>query len=312
MRAPFGLTVALLLLSAGCFGSGQESPGSESQSVSTEHVFTSSFEHGVSIIDLNTKSADIIGSDGLDWESDLEENGSFGKFRIFYEGGNASQRSASIIEYEGRHVLEFRLAEANVNDGEKGRVSTSLNNNVNLNDFTYSVDVNLTGAFDLISPAEGRLTWMTIAEFWNDEAQTEHAFRITLAIHKEEEAANTPLTWELHGQTQNTSTLQWDDVWVETSDESVPIHDWFTLQVAMVEGDAEHGKVLVMKDETILFVVHDWTHHPEDATPGGFDNLNLMKLYTGGEVLAMLPEGSAFVILWDDFSLATDEGFTKS
>ena len=307
MRALFGLTVALLLLFAGCFGGGQDSPEPQSQPESTEHVFTSSFEHGVSIIDVNDKYGDIIGSDGLDWESDLEDNGSFGNFRIYYEGGNASQRSASIIEYGGEHVLEFRLAEANVNDGEKGRVSTSLTNNVNLTDFTYSVDVNLTDAFDLISPAEGRLTWMTIAEFWNDKAQTEHAFRITLAIHKEDEAANTPLTWALHGQTQNTTSLQWDDVWTEISNESVPIHSWFTLQVMVVEGDEEHGQVLVKKDETILFDVHDWTHHPEDATPGGFDNLNLMKLYTSGDVLSQLPEGRAFVILWDDFSLATNE-----
>jgi len=307
MRALFGLTVALLLLFAGCFGGGQDSPESESEPESTEHVFTSGFEHHVSIIDVNDKYGDIIGSDGLDWESDLEDNGSFGNFRIFYEGGNASQRSASIIEYGGEHVLEFRLAEANVNDGEKGRVSTSLTDNVNLTDFTYSVEVNLTDAFDLISPAEGRLTWMTIAEFWNDKAQTEHAFRITLAIHKEEEAANTPLTWALHGQTQNTTSLQWDDVWTETSDESVPIHSWFTLQVVMVEGDGEHGQVLVKKDDTILFDVHDWTHHPEDATPGGFDNLNLMKLYTSGDVLSQLPEGRAFVILWDDFFLSTDE-----
>ena len=76
-------------------------------------------------------------------------------------------------------------------------------------------------------------------------------------------------------------------------------------EIALDEG--QHGQVLVKKDETILFDVHDWTHHPEDATPGGFDNLNLMKLYTGGDVLSKLPEGRAFVILWDDFVLSTDE-----
>tara|TARA_B100000809_G_scaffold117833_1_gene116172 strand:+ start:101 stop:1033 length:933 start_codon:yes stop_codon:yes gene_type:complete len=306
MRAFFGLSVALILLSAGCLENGQNGQDSSPSEPST-HVFSSGFEPTVSIIDVNENFADIIGSDGLDWESDLEDNGSFGNFRIFYEGGDESQRSASIIEYRGGHVLEFRLAEANVNDGEKGRVSTSLTNNVNLTYFTYSIGVNMTGAFDLISPAEGRLTWMTIAEFWNDKAQTEHAFRITLAIHKEDTTPNTPLSWALHGQTQNTSTLLWDDVWAQTSDESVPIHNWFTLQVEMLEGDAEHGQILVKKDETILFDVHNWTHHPEDTTPGGFDNLNMMKLYTSGDVLSMLPEGSAFVILWDDFSLATNE-----
>ena len=67
MRALFGLTVALLLLSAGCLENGQDT----SQSEPSEHVFSSGFEPTVSIIDLNENFADIIGSDGLDWESDL-------------------------------------------------------------------------------------------------------------------------------------------------------------------------------------------------------------------------------------------------
>ena len=304
MRALFGLTVALLLLSAGCLENDQDPPQFEPSA----HVFSSGFEPTVSIIDVNENFADIIGSDGFDWESDLEDNGSFGNFRIFYEGGDESQRSANIIEYDGGHVLEFRLSEANVNDGEKGRVSVSLTNNVNLTNFAYSVDVNLTDAFELISPADSRLTWMTIAEFWNDKAQTEHAFRITLAIHKEDAAPNTPLSWALHGQTQNTTSLLWDDVWTEISDVPVPIHTWFNLQVGVIEGDAEHGQVFVKMGANVLFDVQNWTHHPEDATPGGFDNLNMMKLYTSGDVLSQLPEERAFVILWDNFFLSTNEG----
>jgi len=315
MRVFFGVTVALLLLTAGCLESGSDSPpptdppppdpppnGGDSM-----HVFASGFEPTVSIIDVNENFSDIIGSDGLDWQSDLEDNGSFGNFRIFYEGGNNSQRSARIIEYEGGHVLEFRLSEANVNDGEKGRVSTSLTNNVNLTEFAYSVEMNLTDAFELISPSEGRLTWMTIAEFWNDKAQTEHAFRITLSIQKLDAAPNTALTWALHGQTQNTTSLMWDDVWTEVSEVTVPIHTWFTLQIGLLEGDAEHGRVLVKIGATVLFDVQNWTHHPDDTTPGGFDNLNLMKLYTSAGALSQLPEGRAFVILWDNFILSSNE-----
>jgi len=303
MRALFGLTIALLLLSAGCLENGQD----RTQSEPSAHVFSSGFEPTVSIVDIDDNFADIIGSDGLDWQSDLEDNGSFGNLRIFYEGGDNSQRSANIIEYQEGHVLEFRLLEANVNDGEKGRVSSSLTNNLNLTQFSYSVDVNLTDAFELISPSDSRLTWMTIAEFWNDKAQTEHAFRITLAIHKEDAAPNTPLTWALHGQTQNTTSLQWEDVWSQTSDVSVPIDTWFRLEITVIEGDVENGQVYVKMDTDVIFDVHNWTHHPEDTTPGGFDNLNLMKLYTSGDVLSQLPEGRAFVILWDNFILSTNE-----
>ena len=52
----------------------------------------------------------------------------------------------------------------------------------------------LMDAFDLIQGTPGRLTWMTLAEFWNDGPSEEFTFRITLAIHKEQAAAGSPLS----------------------------------------------------------------------------------------------------------------------
>lgn len=299
----FAIIVSLILL-VGCMG--EENPPPVDEESYTP--FHSGFETGVSVTEFSDRFGDIIGSDGMDWESDLEDNGSFGNFRIFYEGGDDSQRSASIIEIDGDRVLEFRLSEANVNEGEKGRVSASLTNNHNLTEFAYSVNVNLTDAFDLIEPAEGRLTWMTIAEFWNDNAQTEYAFRITLAIHKEDAAPNTPLSWALAGQTQNTTSLMWDDVWTAASEVPVPIDTWFTLQIAVIEGDGDSGQVFVKMGANVLFDIVDWTYHPDKPIADGFENLNPMKLYTAGDVLEMLPEGRAFVILWDDFTISQNAG----
>ena len=314
MRDTAVLCIVTMLLLAGCLQSGgspDHRPSDEDTPLEDGPFFSSGFEDDVEIIDVNENFADIIGSDGQDWETDLEHNAHFGDFRIFYEGGNDSQRSARIIEDEGEDVLEFRLSEANVNAGEKGRVSTSLKENPNLTEFRYVIDVKLEDAFELIEPAEGRLTWMTIAEFWNDRAQTEYAFRITLAIHKQSEEPNTPLSWYLHGQTQNQTTLDWVNVWTHYSDGApVPVKQWFTLDVSIVEGDASTGSVAISltdQNGTEWTIMQDevWTHHPDNANPGGFETLNMMKLYTSAEVLNQLPAGRAFVILWDDFHIYT-------
>jgi len=63
-------------------------------------------------------------------------------------------------------------------------------------------------------------------------------------------------------------------------------------------------EVFVKIGGNVLFDIVDWTYHPDKPVPDGFENLNTMKLYTAGGVLDMLPEGRAFVILWDDFTIS--------
>ena len=275
-------------------------------------TFTSGFGPGVSIAPYDDRLADIVGADNSsnssDWQADLETGAPFGDARFFFEGGNDSQRSARIVDEDGEDVLEFRLAEANVNDGEKGRVTIRISNNENLTRFGYSVDVKLKDAFDLILQSNQTVNWLTLAEFWNDVPEKEFSFRITLAIHKESTDPGTPLTWNIHGQTQNNETLAWDDVWEFSSNAPVPLDEWFKLEVEIIEGDNESGHVAMhltddngtrwtLIDETV------WTHHPDDPNPDGIQTFNPMKLYTSGALLAQIPEGRALVVLWDNFTL---------
>jgi len=275
-------------------------------------TFTSGFGTGVSIAPYDDRLADIVGADNSsnssDWQTDLETGAPFGDARFFFEGGNDSQRSARIVDEDGEDVLEFRLAEANVNDGEKGRVSIRISSNENLTRFGYSVDVKLKDAFDLISQSNQTVNWLTLAEFWNDGPEKDFSFRMTLSIHKESAEVGSPLSWNIHGQTQNNETLAWDDVWEFSSTTPVPLDEWFRLEVEIIEGDNESGHVAMhlteqngtrwtLIDETV------WTHHPGDPSPDGIQSFNPMKLYTSGELLAQIPEGRALVVLWDDFTL---------
>ena len=286
--------------------------GSEVGGPAVTPLFQSGFGTGVSVAPVSNKYADIVGNDtdsGYDWQSDLEGVGPFGNFRIYYEDGNDSQRSAEIVEVDGDRALEFSLSEAHIHDGEKGRVSTSLRDNVNLTEFRYRVDVKLADAFELLQQSNERISWMTVAEFWNDQPNTDFTFRVTLSIHKEDAAPNTPLTWHLHGQTQDNVSKEYTTIWEHSaSGVPVPIEQWFTLDVSIREGSDETGLVRVSMTDlngTEWSVINDsvWTHHPDDAGPDGFETINTMKLYTSGELLDQLPEGRALVVYWDDFML---------
>ncbi|HIB59601.1 MAG TPA: hypothetical protein EYO42_03540 [Candidatus Poseidoniales archaeon] len=204
--------------------------------------------------------------------------------------------------------MEFRLAEANVNDGEKGRVSIRISNNENLTRFGYSVDVKLKDAFELISQSNQTVNWLTLAEFWNDGPEKEFSFRITLAIHKEDAEVGSPLSWNIHGQTQDNETLAWDDVWEFSANAPVPLEEWFKLEVEIIEGDNESGHVAMhLTDQNgtrwTLIDATVWTHHPDDPSPDGIQSFNPMKLYTSGALLDQIPEGRALVVLWDNFTL---------
>jgi hypothetical protein len=100
----------------------------------------------------------------------------------------------------------------------------------------------------------------------------------------------------------------WDDVWTAASEVPVPIDTWFTLQIAVIEGDGDSGQVFVKIGANVLFDIQDWTCHPDKPEPDGFENLNTMKLYTSGGALDQLPDGRAFVILWDDFTISQNAG----
>ena len=54
---------------------------------------------------------------------------------------------------------------------------------------------------------------------------------------------------------------------------------------------------------TVLFDVHDWTHHPDNPAPQGLTHYNPMKVYTSAEIAEFLhAQGAAVQVDWDDFA----------
>ena len=283
-----------------------------------ELLFQSGFEEGVRIEPLDSEYSDIVGVDSSvaslgDWEADLEAD-PIGRFKVYFEEGNDSQRAIELVPDPAdadNQALSFRLHQANVRSltsADKGRIQFGLNNNVALYALSYSVRMRFEQGIGLLSQHPERITWLTVAEFWNNTANKAFPFRITLNVNKEE-GVGQPLFWNMHAQTRR-SPGQWDTLWHGAeAGVPVPIKSWFTLHVDLQEGCAGSGRFRVRMTEAdgtehTIVDATNITQHPNDPDPDGFASFNPVKLYTSGKTIDWVRgQGEDLVILWDDFKL---------
>jgi hypothetical protein len=282
-----------------------------------ELVFQSGYENSV----IGTPAdahADIVGIDKMfseknDWVKDLETHEQFGKFFIYYEGGNSSQRYARIIDEPGNptnKILHFWLNEAYApygNNQLKGRIQASLSGN-NLYEMTLKHKLYLPKDMEALKNSDQTFQWLTIQEFWNDKVDSDYPFRISINIVKPTAAHD--LRFEVTGQTKRTNEEAWDDVWrVEDDSFSIPIGQWFTLETYFKEGNKDMGKFSVSvtdqaKKKFMVVDMTNFTYHPEDPTPDGLNNFNPMKLYAPARLInPMQALGKTLQLYWDDFEL---------
>ena len=324
-------------------------------SAHAELLFQSGFNASVAVEPSGDAAAWLTGRDqahgadaaataaASDWGSDgIDAALGFGRAaRIYYEGGTAAQRGAEIATDEAdpsNSVLRFWLAEPNVHTGtaaEKGRVQLGVRNDGavplpwigsdepqprNLEQFFYSVRFRLEGAFELLQGSAAKVTWLTLAEFWNDSPGDEHTFRITFALHKEGAAPGSALSWHVHAQTQDADPGgKWNTLWERRRAipaAAPPVNEWMTLRVFVDEGRTsspgfDQGRfVLSIEREggarVTVADVEGPTCHPDHPHPDGFRNLNPLKLYTSGGLLrAAMRAGRRLQVSWDDFALST-------
>jgi hypothetical protein len=266
------------------------------------------------------------------WDTDLE-NGIFGKFLFCFGGGDRGQRSLDLVpdpDDSANRVLYGRITEPNeiVSDdavacnndatgARKARIQGVLRDNPNLQRIDYRMRVRLgAAALDAIEAQSQPVNWLTIAEFWNNQAAEDGTFRVTLNLVKES-GTNKPFNFGLKADKQPDGGTGWTDVWNAAGEgESpvrVPLGEWFTLTITVIEGDATSGRVIVrMTDgEGVVHTVGDitnWTYSP-DGNPDGFKDVNPLKLYTSGELMcALKAEGLPLEIWWDDFAVGGANG----
>ena len=274
---------------------------------------------------------DLLVSDAGDWENDLENpDGPFGQFHFCFGGGTPAQRAIDLVEDPDdalNQVLRGRIVEPNevVRDDQvacnndalgarKARIQALLKDNHNLPQFNYRLRMRLGEAFEAIVAEGQAINWMTIGEFWNNLPAEQNTFRVTLNLVKDA-VQNGPLYFGLKAEKKNDGEPKWIRVWPEgdtATDVLVPIGEWFTLEVSVIEGDESSGRVVVRmttaegKTHTVADVT-DWTYSP-DGIPDGFKDLNPIKLYTSGALMCELKSrGLPLEVWWDDFAIGTGE-----
>jgi|AGTN01.1.fsa_nt_gi hypothetical protein len=288
-------------------------------------IFQSGFEPDSKVVAIGS-GADIIGTDYSlpdhnDWVNELDNHPDIGNFSIQYGGGNSTMRFAEIIPEPGNpsnHVLLFWLDQPNV-EGSKGRIQGNLYGNRGMKEFYQSERVFLHNDFNTVRTFPDKISWLTIAEFWNNITWSQtvpYGFRITLGIGKPV-TTESDLYFIIDGQDCQLfadGSQKYTTLWSETNQQvKVPIGKWFTLEYYYKEGDAKNGKFyMTIQPEggakEIIFDLSVITHNSKDPNPDGVTDFNPFKLYTSKQLINYMKDhGKTLQIYWDDIKLWKDK-----
>ena len=243
-----------------------------------------------------------------------------GKCRIYYEGGDAAQRSACLVPdpaVPSNRVLRFRITEPNVAYQwpdfiqYKARVQAEVYGNVEWRDFYQTVRLRFPAEMAALRDYPGKIGWFTLMEFWNNAGWTDepHVFRFGFHLEKPDPAPGTDLYFATGSQTYSPAK-GFVDIWrTHNSALPVPFGEWMRLELYFREGNADTGRFFAAVtpangQRTVLFDVHGWTHHPDNPEPAGLKQNCPLKLYTSDEVMNHLrSRGLALEVDWDDLEI---------
>ncbi|MBF0431420.1 MAG: T9SS type A sorting domain-containing protein [Fibrobacteria bacterium] len=267
------------------------------------------------------------------WVDSLENTPVFGDFesvRIFYTNkGGSSHRLAHLVPdplNSGNTVLKYWINKKMYNSYWQGRIQYAfanphVNSEIERTGFEtlhYSVKMLVPLDYQAVAAdADYNLDFYIIAEFFNNagwltDDPDYKAFRISLNMLKPK--GLTSFHFKIHGQTRLKESGWgndaggadlWDSLNVTFG---VPLGKWITLDFFIKEGDSASGKFILKADAEEIFNIKNYTHHPEDEQPDGFNDLNTMKLYMAGTTIDAFKQkyGLTPVLYWDDFTIYDD------
>lgn len=293
-------------------------------------LFRSGFEADSRIINQGPGYAELVGEDHSvgpphNWTKDLK-SAPLGGFKIQYQGGEASQRLASLEPDPARpanHALRFWVKHVNVEPnaswGGKARIQANIyENEPELREFTYRFRVIFPQDWGKLADSPKPMGWCILAEFWNDGdwLPTNFPFRFHLTLNKSEQGLffgahsdgqrGPRVNVNKKGKAKGTPFTGWE---VKNEAFTIPLGEWMTGEIYVKEGKGEHGRFIFTitradGGKTVIFDVHNSTCHPDDPAPNGFNHINPMKLYSSRDNVDIIREaGGVMQVYWDDFEL---------
>ncbi len=294
--------------------------GLSAQSHNDKLLFKSGFEKKVYIGDEERPAhyfIDIKGSDGMDWEKDLEEGIPFvDKFWLnFVHASIPEEALAEIISdpvNQNNKVLYFE----NRKDAGKDVTSRTQNELVfNRKGETFSkgfirYKFFLHDNIQYLRHYPEKITWFTITEWWEHhdpslDGNMAGKSRVKLSINKNAAEGN-ELFWHLEAQKTQPSSEAFNTIWAKYN-KTLPVitGKWFIMEQFFKPGDDKTGKVwiaIVTSDgkRHVLFDVNDYTQHPDN--PQAYRAWQCFKLYTSAEIIDyMRNAGKPVAGYYDDF-----------
>jgi hypothetical protein len=310
LRTGAAIALVLGLVGAFCYVEGVGTPESAQAAQGgqpSDLLFQAGFEPDTQIVGKQIVGADRTLTEKNDW---LVDGHAFAKSIDFNLGGAtaAGETSAEIAPdpvNPSNHALRLTLRNSAQEGSElKARAQLELYRiQPGLREFTFSTDVYLGEGFAQIEKYPGKIDWLTIAEFWNNEFWSlggKYGFRITVGVGKDR--GDHPLNFFLTSDTTD-RTMIWQR---DDKTALVPIGKWFRLTYYFLEGDETHGRFVLSLTPRggktkILYDVTNYTYSPFDPAPDGLTGFNPFKAYTSKELMQYVHESNdPLQIYWDN------------
>ena len=285
-------------------------------------VFQSGFETGCQLVDADSASPKITGTDSSlkDFNSWDELKKEVSTLSFNFTGGDTSKRFVKIANdptNPSNRVLHYKIIEPWIADGgaEKARLQFEYYNiKGGYKEYWQSVRIFLPVDMAALQSYPSKISWFTIVELWNNitwSVDVPNGFRITLGLGKST-STSSELNFILDAQDcEFTSDGQqkYTTIWSRESEVKVPIGKWFTLEYHFKEGSQETGQFDVTiqaegESSQVVFRVPHFTNNTKDPKPTGLTDFNPMKMYTSKEVANYMKSlGKSLEIYWDDLKI---------
>lgn len=290
-----------------------------SLSYAQQLVFKSGFEGNVTGVPAISPRY-LTGSDNLtsipnDWIRDLDFNPRFGQHGFQYEGTDNSRRYAQITQDpqdSANNVLEYWVNAAGDADDNsiRARLQCNIYDNADVREITQKVRMYFDSDFNLVKSYPETFNWLMLFEYWNNANFSGQAFpfRVSVNLQKLTDAPADEIYFCVFGQWEQNGSLT--SIWKETATAfPVPTEEWLTAEIYLKEGGADDGRftfsITRENGEKIqLFDITNYTRHPNDINPNGYQHFNPIKLYTFKNLIDHVRNnGGALQMFWDDFEL---------
>ncbi|MFC2075536.1 hypothetical protein ACFLT7_00495 [candidate division KSB1 bacterium] len=265
-------------------------------------LFRSGFEGNVAVSDM-----DIAGSDGMDWQKDLERHEAVSGFWL-YNGGDQSFADLRADPADS----DNRCLYMQVDGGNRMQCELNFKDSADYPQVYVRYRVLWPGNLGNLSQYPERIGWFTFLEVWehhNPDEPGDQAgkARWTFSFFKDQ-GVGEPLYWGLDAQG---AQPDWHDLWSEENrDIPIPFGKWSLFEILFKRGKGENGRIWIAitpedGEKQVIFDLRRDTKHPVNPMP--LRSFQLWKLYTRSNLVAWMAENHQPIsAYYDDFEWWTD------